>query len=257
MKSLLLLIISLFASRCLAAASIEGAHERIYFYLVYEFDIAVWGTGKGFISTECRGSNADESCTFNEFINYIETGSAVNTPTYYDGIPGGLFTIGTIGQIVDALTALNNRWNTDPSRIVIGRKELIGLWKDLGNALDRGVYEAQAKGISVTRHLANAQLVLGEVSRHRAAALNPRVRSHMGSAVKDVLWQIVDKESQRVKWQEIDWEKTVATNPQLLDPSSTTSKKVFTELQNFWKVRENAIDKTVSYKVNDSLRACF
>lgn len=167
--------------------------------------------------------------------------------------------------MVQALIEFINEFSTSWDRVIVGRKDLIGLYTDLGHTLDETRRKAATLGINTRRFLDNALLVMGAISQYRDAALNPKILKQMASSVKDVLWQIANKEiqdfengqSDRTRWQEIDWQATVEKNPALSDPNGNVYKEVGRQLSNFYTDKGNAYDLTIKYKVGNSIRLCY
>ncbi|KAK7419257.1 hypothetical protein QQX98_003409 [Neonectria punicea] len=239
------------------AATIVEAYDRVYAYVVYDLDVTVWGPGKGYIAPKCMGSRADKSCTFNEFINFIEVGSADSEPAYYtlDGTyyltPGTIVSLGTTLR-----DALKNPANWAYGLIPL-RSSHVGIWNDFGFIIDQAASVAPQRDIQIGRHLKNVEMVLGAVSQSRASALNSKTLSQLSSNVKNVVWQIVEKESDYLtnKWNEIDWDATIKKYPAMSDPGSNLFESVTAELKTLHS--NNAGEVTVRRKVMDMVHLCF
>ncbi|WYZ45605.1 hypothetical protein EsH8_VIII_000921 [Colletotrichum jinshuiense] len=253
----LLPLLTLFGP-CLAAES-EGALERVYLFALYDFEATVWGVGKGYIATKCRGTVLpDKRCNLNEFINFLEFGTAANSPSYYDLASDFYLTAGSLQQIVQALSDIVDRWGDDVwGRAVTGRKSFVGLWNDVGQAFARTSARAADLGRSVGREMGNAKLVLGEVSRARAGPVNARMFTTLRNNIQDIVFASVERSVAWNKWQEIDWERTIRLNPTLMDPNSDASKVLFNTVNNFYTLPENARALTINTKVGDTLRTCY
>lgn len=231
----------------------------LYYYTVYELDVAVWGVHNGYIATGCIGNGKDNSCTFNEFVNFIAFGEAANSPSYYDMASGYALAPGDIMVIVGTL---RDKFSTVPAafeRLVRGRRSPIGVWNDMGFAIEKGAIEGAAKDIDITRHLKNAHLVAGAISEVRASILNSAVRKQLVERVKSAVWQTVEKESQYVgkPWQEIEWEKTVEKYPEMKDPNSQLFKDVTEALDDFYQDKANAKGLTIKQKIERTIAGCF
>lgn len=83
------IVLGLVLSSGCVASTLEEAYEKIYTYVLYDLDVSVWGVGNGHVAAGCVSqSRSDSKCTFNEFVNYIQTGKATDTPSYYE-LPSG------------------------------------------------------------------------------------------------------------------------------------------------------------------------
>ncbi|KAF7550316.1 hypothetical protein G7Z17_g5811 [Cylindrodendrum hubeiense] len=239
------------------AASITEGYDRVYYYVVYDLDVTAWGLGKGYLAPDCRGSRSDKSCNFDEFINFIEFGEASDSPSYYDLESNFELTPGTVivtgAAIVDAIQDPHTFYDN----LMPGRQSALGIWNDLGYVVDQGISVSAQRDISISRHLKNAEMVLGAVSQSRSALLNSKTLSQLSSNVKDVVWQIVEKESQYVenKWNEINWDETIKAHPDMSNPKSTLFKAVTKELQTTYG--SNAVEMSVKRKVLEMVHLCF
>ncbi|KAJ3951800.1 hypothetical protein N0V92_011782 [Colletotrichum tropicale] len=122
----------------------------------------------------------------------------------------------------------------------------------------RMVYDmAVTRDIPSGQHLENVEVVLGAVSQSRAAQLNSKTLSLLSSNVKDVIWQIVEKESVFVgnRWKEIDWDATIKKYPDMSKPNSDLFKEVTAELKTLHG--NNAAEVTVRRKVMNMVYLCF
>ncbi|KAH7140390.1 hypothetical protein B0J13DRAFT_637920 [Dactylonectria estremocensis] len=239
------------------ATTIVEAYDRIYAYVVYDLDTTVWGVGKRYIAPKCLGSRADKSCTFNEFINFIEIGEASPTPAYYTLDGTYYFTPSTLVALSTALRdALKNPqpwWEN----LVSSRKSHTGIWNDLGFVVDQASSVAPQRDVEIGRHLQNAEMVMGAISLSRSSAINTKTLAELRTNVKNVLWEITQKETVYLqnKWDEVDWDKMVKKWPDLTNPSSTLFKDVTKQLRTIHS--NNAGEMTVKRKVMDSVHLCF
>lgn len=255
----LLGVAALFAPCALAAFDPVEAYEMLYYYTIYDLDVSVWGPKNGYVAPACSGSGDNGRCRFNEFVNFIAFGDAANSPSYYDMGSGYSMAPGDVMVIVGTLM---DKFETAPaafSRLIRGRRSAIGVWNDLGFAMDKGAVEGAAKDISISRQLKNAELVLGAVKDVRASILNSEIRKQLISRVKDAVWQTVEQESQFVQkpWQEIEWEKTVAAYPDMANPESQLFKQVTEALNDFYTDKQNAKGLTIQQKIGKTLAGCF
>lgn len=135
---------------CLGELDPVDAALTIYAYFVYDLDAAVWGPGNGQVATKCHGARESGICTFgthlewppsektllltndtDEFVNYLATGKAADTPKYYDSSAGFSFFPADVVNMVEAIRYVNglqNPWG----KVIVGRKTKIGLLRDLG-----------------------------------------------------------------------------------------------------------------------------
>ncbi|KAK2728198.1 hypothetical protein CKAH01_11192 [Colletotrichum kahawae] len=258
MKCTVALMLLAFAAPAFALTFVE-AYDRVYAYMIYDMDVTVWGPGKGYIAPKCMGSRSDQSCTFNEFINFVEFGEAASSPTYYtlDGTyyltPSTIYTIGDALRGVIKSESGQTWWHG----LFPSRKSHTGIWNDFGFVIDQSTSVAPQRDIPIGRHLENVEMVLGAVSQSRAAQLNSKTLGLLSSNVKDVIWQIVEKESAFVdnKWNEIDWDATIKKYPDMSKPNSDLFKKVTAELRTLHG--NNAAEVTVRRKVMDMVHLCF
>jgi hypothetical protein len=66
--------------------------------------------------------------------------------------------------------------------------------------------------------------------------LNPNVQKQLKTNVKDVIWQIVNKEgASGHKWQQINREETIRKNSDMANPKSALFKAVISELNSIFK----------------------
>ncbi|KAK7432201.1 hypothetical protein QQZ08_001146 [Neonectria magnoliae] len=223
------------------AATIVEAYDRVYAYVVYDLDVTVWGPGKGYIAPKCMGSRADESCTFNEFINFIEVGSADSEPAYYT-LDGTYYL--TADTLISLSTTLRDALKNPQAwfdGLIPSRRSHTGIWNDFGFVIDQAASVAPQRDIQIGRHLQNVETTLSQLS----------------SNVKNVIWQIVERESAYLtnKWNEVDWDATIKKYPDMSNPNSNLFKEVTAELRTLHN--NNAGEVTVKRKVMDMVSLCF
>ncbi|EOO02144.1 hypothetical protein UCRPA7_2353 [Phaeoacremonium minimum UCRPA7] len=242
------------------AADLDGALDRVYVYLLYDLDCTVWGPGKGYIATGCKGQVLeDKRCNFNELINFIEFGTATNSPAYYELDNSFNFTVGTIAQIGDVLHQINIAWNEDTSadRIIKGRQTWTGLWNDFSYATKRTFDRAVESGLNIERDSANIKIALGELLNVRVAPLNSKIATHLAEQVREVKFRYIDRKNSFGQWTEIDWDETIRQNPALMDPKTDMYKLLTKTMKNYFTLPENTQALTVNTKAGQSLRPCY
>ncbi|KAJ0328215.1 hypothetical protein COL922a_013316 [Colletotrichum nupharicola] len=220
----------------------------LYFYTVYELDVEVFGVGKGYIALGCRGTGTGNRCIYNKFVSYIETGNATPTPTIYDIKSKWEF---TLNSITDIMT---------PTRLRDGRKTYVGVWTDLGYAVEKGRIVGVTNDISITRHLANINGVLASVAEYRRGDANTKLMDHLKGRVTDVVWETVNREAEyrtNYNWQEIEWEKTIQSNPAMKDPTRELFKEVTYQLERHLRTAESRNANTINAKVASTIKTCF
>lgn len=255
---LLVLLAAVPAAQAGEAEDQAAALDMLYFYTVYDMDVEVWGVYNGYIGTKCSGSGIDNRCTFDEFVNFVVFGTADSKPSYYDLPSGYTVTPGDVLTITNFLRKGIKNWKFIFSNISPTRKSAVGVWSDLGFAVEKDKVVGGERNIDLSRHVKNAHMVLGAVSDHRASLLNPNVQKQLKTSVKDVIWQIANKEgASGYKWQQINWEETVRKNPDMANPKSDLFKAVTAELNTIFKDGDFAKTLTINNKVNTQLKGCF
>lgn len=171
------------------------ALDLLYFYIVYEMDVEVWGVYNGYIGTKCSGSGEKNRCTFAEFVNFVAFGTADSKPSYYDLAPSGYsLAPGDVLTITNFPRGGIKNWKLIRSNISPTRTSAVGIWSDLGFAVEKDRVVGGQKNIDLSRHAKNAELVLGAVSQHRMSLLNPKVYKQLKTNVNNVVWQVANKE---------------------------------------------------------------
>lgn len=61
--------------------NLAGGFERVWFWYAYQIDLEVFGQGNNFIAAGCKGNGAHGSCTFNEFIKWINNSDSLPSIT--------------------------------------------------------------------------------------------------------------------------------------------------------------------------------
>ncbi|KAM0544198.1 hypothetical protein ACHAPJ_011949 [Fusarium lateritium] len=244
-----------FVTSSLAELTYVEAYDRVFAYVLYDLDVTVWGPGKGYMAPTCRGSRSDKSCTFDEFINFVTFGEAASSPSYYELDGSYQLTTGTIVALADAIMRLSSGRFID--NVFYTKASELRIWNDYGFVIDGSQTVAPQRDISISRHLKNLEMVLGAVSISRGAALNMESLATLRNNVKDVIWQVSEKEDDFIKrkWTEIDWDETVKNYPDMKKPDTDMFKAITDQLQDFnMKHRE---ELTVKYKVMNMPLTCF
>ncbi|KAF4906589.1 hypothetical protein CGCF415_v007961 [Colletotrichum fructicola] len=265
--SLLIAVVGLVSQICAESDyTLIDAADMLYFYTVYELDVEVFGVGKGYIALGCRGTGTGNRCTYNEFVSYIETRSATPTPTIYDIKSKWEFTLNSITDIMTATfewrsTSINEPKKDDRfRRLRDGRKTYVGVWTDLGYAVEKGRIVGVTNDISITRRLANINGVLASVAEYRRGDANTKLMDHLKGRVTDVVWETVNREAEyrtNYNWQEIEWEKTIQSNPAMKDPTSELFKEVTYQLERHLRTAESRNANTINAKVASTIKKCF
>ncbi|KAF4958412.1 hypothetical protein FSARC_11029 [Fusarium sarcochroum] len=255
MKWPIVLLSLAFATPSLAELTYVEAYDRVFAFVLYDLDVTVWGPGKGYIAPKCRGSRSDESCTFDEFINFVEFGEAASSPSYYELDGSYQLTTSTIVALADAIMRLSGGKFID--NVFETKSSELRIWNDYGFVIDGSQTVAPQRDISISRHLKNLEMVLGAVSLSRGAALNMESLATLRNNMKTVIWQVTEKESDFIKrkWTEIDWDETVKKYPEMKDPNSVMFKEITDQLQDFNKNHREKL--TVKHKVMNMPLTCF
>jgi len=257
------LLASLLVGQSLCATIIDAA-DVLYYFSVYELDVKVWGTGSGYVATGCRGSRSDGSCNYTEFVNYLYDGEASNSPVFPEIESSWQFSPGASLAIITTtwnILSESNKEGTSAmyTRLIDGREAKVGIWSDMGFAIEKGRVQGAAKDISIGRHLANVRGILSAVSEFRHADANTRLMDHLRDNVRSVVWETVEREAQyrESNWQEIEWEKTVKNNPDMKDPTSNLFKEVTNQINEHLGKAGVIQAKTINAKAARSLQLCF
>ncbi|KAI6784763.1 uncharacterized protein J7T54_007856 [Emericellopsis cladophorae] len=248
-----------FVRTCSAIEEVEAARV-IYFYTVYDLDVEVWGQGNGYIAPECKGVVIpDGRCTFDEFVNFVDTGEASTNPKYHDLTNSFSFLPGDINAMVLALDALDAKIEDVTDKVVRGRRSAVGIWDDLATIVDKDHARAEARNINTRRHFTNLKEALTGVTAHTSAHLEMGTLDRMRSYRKDVIWKIVNRESEYRKagWQKIDWQATIAANPDLAYADSNLYQNTAKALKGFDTLRGTMAEKSIAYKTANTFNACF
>lgn len=253
----------LFAARGLTFTLIDAV-DYLYFYTVYDLDVTVFGVGNGYMAPKCKGSGEGGRCNYNEFVNYIQDGTPSATPAYAEVSGDWQFTPGSSANIILASYEILSKSNKEPNsdvytRLRDGRKTSVGIWNDLGFAVEKGRVTGATKDINIGRHMANVKGVLSAVTEFRRADANTKLLDHLKGRVKDAVWETVDRESkfQQSKWQEIEWEKTVKFNPDMKDPKSELFKEVTYQMNEHFKNAKVITAKTINAKLARTANLCL
>ncbi|KAL2207005.1 hypothetical protein CC79DRAFT_1386304 [Sarocladium strictum] len=262
MKLSVLVSIALATGRALAEVAQDTALDVLYYYSLYDLNYEIWGKGGGAIANKCRGSGKDSRCTFTEFTNYITTGKATSQPVIYD-IPSdwhfGSGDVTTLYAAFDELIA-GDRTTVKYTTLVDGTKTKTEVWEKLGYILREDHLKSRKGYSDMERFLGNIRQVMDAALNYRKADLGPKTLSGLRSRLKDVLWQTVENSSKfkEKSWQELDWEKTVKANPDLLNPKSELFKQVTYALNQVVKGDPALmVEKTLNAELARQVKLCF
>ncbi|KAI1115626.1 hypothetical protein F5Y14DRAFT_409771 [Nemania sp. NC0429] len=69
-----------------------GGYERLYYWWVYQMEVHVYGgdATRMTMGIGCEGTGRFNTCNFNQFINYISSGYASDSPSYLDHNPSAM-----------------------------------------------------------------------------------------------------------------------------------------------------------------------
>lgn len=241
---------------------VDEAARILYYYTAYDLDVTVNGVGKGYISPNCRGSAiADGRCTFDEFVNFIFFDKASQTPAYYEleeEEPSILPQ--DVAAIIEFLGDLKSDLEPglEEDRVVKGRRSPIGIFNDIGTIIDKDHGRAGSLKIDISRHWENMQEALAGLRDAQKAVLQTGLATAL-SDMKDVSWAIVARHSNYLNslYTGVDWELTIKDNPELLVPSSDLYKNAVKALQDYDELEATRKQKTMAYKAQSLLNACF
>lgn len=230
-------------------------------YVFYDMDVDIWGVYNGYIASKCTGSGKNKRCTFDEFVNFVVFGTAASKPSYYDLPSGYSLSSGDVLMLTnfirEKLKEAHKEVKAKYDRISEGRKTSVGIWSDLGYALNKDKVVGADKHIDLDQRLRNIHMMMGAVSLHRSKIFRAGTLDKMKESVKDVKWQISERQSQGQKWREINWEETVRKNPDMANPKSDLFRAVTEELNTIYKDKDFSRELTISNKVNAQMRGCL
>jgi hypothetical protein len=249
------------SSGCVAS-TLEEAYEKIYIYALYDLDVSVWGVGKGYVATGCAvQSRSDKKCTFNEFVNYIQTGKATDTPSYYELPSGFYFTFGSIAQIADALNSIVDKWEDAPGRIISGRKTLTGLRKDMARTLQLTVDKAKTIGYRYTTRVEELKRIMDGMILFQSSRYHSNMIDWLKGTVSNLEWEVKltkgNLPTVPIEIVQIDWNIMVRKYPSLLDPSSKLSQALTNELNEFYKHDLNSNERDAMRMKSEISRVCL
>lgn len=252
-------MLAVFVRPCLATISEVDAATLLYYYTCYDFDVEVWGQGKGYISPGCKGSSLKGGrCTLDEFVNYIMNGVSSTKPSYYEFSSDFSLYIGDVMAIVDGLREVKEMVGGRVPRVIRGQSKAIRLFDDLAIVNDLNHQRAQKQNIGVRRHWTNILEAMGGLRLYLSAKTEGTFAERMarwdGAIVK-----IVEREdkyiNQKVKM--ADWEATVMVNPDLADPTSNTYKNTVKYIKGFNNQEGTLMEKAMAAKIADTLKQCL
>lgn len=257
MRALSLLIGFVALARpCLSLEEVEAARV-LYYYVAYDLDVQVWGPGKGYLAPDCKGVViSDGRCTLDEFANFISFGEASTEPSYYDLSSDVSLYPGDTAAIVNALLKIKE---VREEVFVKGRRSPIGIFEDLAQIVDKDYKRAGSQNQRIKRHMGNIEKALGGLRIYQAAKLESGLVERLKSYQKDVVWKIVQEESdyRKKSWNKIDWRATVQANPDLAYAQSTLYKNTVKALKGFEQLEGTLTERHMAYKAANTFNACF
>lgn len=262
MKLSVFVAIGFAAGSTLAEVAQDTALDILYYYSLYDFNWAIWGKGGGAIANKCRGSGEDGRCNFTEFTNYITTGKAASQPVIYDIPSDWHFVAGDVITLYSAFDEIiaGDRTTVKYTYLVDGTKTKTEVWGKLGYILREDSLRSRKGYNDVPRMLGNIRQVMDAALDYRKAEFHPKTLSGLRSRLKDVLWETVENSSKfrEKSWQELDWEKTVKSNPDLLNPKSELFKQVTYALNQVVKGDPALmVEKTLNAELARQVKLCF
>ncbi|KAH6693875.1 hypothetical protein F5X68DRAFT_187641 [Plectosphaerella plurivora] len=212
-----------------AATSAVHASILLHVYVNYDLDVEVNGVGNNTIAQWCRGSGPNKRCNFDEFVNYIQSGAATASPSYFEYSSGFSFFTGDVAAIIDALRRIATYQGEDyrVERFVKGRKSAIGIFHDLSRIADANFKVADNKGMQYGVRRANIKESLRAVSYYTSANAQEGIVDRI-KAINGVLLKTSERSHEYAKGrnQRIDWRELVNANPALKDRNSELFKTV-------------------------------
>lgn len=244
------------AGSCKAIEAVEAA-KVLYYYTVYDLDSRMWGTG--YVAPKCKGTRDDGKCTFDEFVNYIKTGDASASPSYYTVESGFSFFAGDIMAMITALMKIDAIPANHIPRLMQGRTTAQGLFDDLAHVIDEDHQRADSKQIGITRHKNNIQQALGGLRAHLSAKAEGGLAARLQNWNRDVVWKIVQRENAYVKdqWKKVDWQATVLANPELKNPKSNLYMNTVKTIKGEKNLVGNLQDRTMAIKAAETFNQCY
>lgn len=212
-----------------AETSAVHAAILLHVFVNYDLDVEVNGVGNNTIAQWCRGSGPNKRCNFNEFVNYIQSGAATASPSYFDYTSGFSFFTGDVAAIIDALRRIATYAGEDyrVERFVKGRKSAIGIFHDLSRIANENFKIADNKGMQYGVRRANIKESLRAVSYYTSVNAQEGIIDRI-KAINNVILKTTERTHEYAKGrnQRIDWRELVNANPDLKDRNSQLFKSV-------------------------------
>ncbi|KAH7361585.1 hypothetical protein B0T11DRAFT_297148 [Plectosphaerella cucumerina] len=231
----------------------------LHVYVNYDFDIAVNGVGKNTIAQWCRGSGENKRCTFDEFVNYIQSGAATASPSYFEYSSGFSFFTGDVAAIIDALRRIATYQGEDyrVERFVKGRKSAIGIFHDLSRIADANFKAADNKGMQYGVRRQNIKESLRAVSYYASVSAQEGIVDRI-KAINGILLKTSERSHEYAKGRNnrIDWREIVNANPDLKDRNSELYKTVASTIRGQTNERASMYTQSVANNVAAVLASC-
>ncbi|KAI1361352.1 hypothetical protein F5Y08DRAFT_314929 [Xylaria arbuscula] len=203
-----------------SARGSAGAYERLYYWFVYRAEVTVYGSDsdKWTMGGGCMGSGTHDSCTFNQFINWVSNGEADENPSY----PETNFNPTSQEDINNAADSLSDAINSGDledvvaSRVNKNAKGWFATWRNVAHATYAAKAEVVSRGDSVNTvigdELKMAEFCLNSVDAYRRLDHFEKMRTHFNNKFPDltVVWRV--KTTNEIEWREIDVPATHTMN---------------------------------------------
>ena len=235
------------------------AMEIIHYYLNYELDVFVNGQGNTTIARQCRGSGDDNKCTFDEFINYVRTGTASQSPSYYEFDSGFSLVIGDTYNIIVAVQNAHTGGNEEINRIIKGRQTAVGLFDDLARIADAN-YKAPMTDDRRARVRSlnfSISVTLRGVASY-ATMMNKTGMLDRLRGIRDITWREarIENEFNRDGYRKVDWRATVFANSALGNRNSRIFQNVADELRKYTGMTAYREAASIAGKAQLTVRSC-
>jgi hypothetical protein len=240
------------------ASTVEEALDHLYAYVLHDFDGQVFGPGKGHVGAGCIGSTrSSKRCTINEFVNFVQTGTASENPAYFNLPPDYAITGDVAIYITEALVEKVGTWTKQYGRIVPGVNSDRGLRSAMADTVQLTIARAKSTGVAYEGRVKDLNLIMGFIVKHFRAKTSTDVLAYLQDKVRDVTWRtrvgtgLLNSKT----WVEIQWDRMLELYPTLADPNSALSKKVRDAIKAFYEEDENErTAATLSLRVSANVR---
>ncbi|KAH7349394.1 hypothetical protein B0T11DRAFT_358293 [Plectosphaerella cucumerina] len=241
------------------ASTVEEALDHLYAYVLHDFDGQVFGPGKGHVGAGCIGSTrSSKRCTINEFVNFVQTGTASENPSYYNLPPDYIITADVAVYVTEALAAKVGTWTKQYGRIVPGVKSDRGLRSAMTDTVKLTIARAKSTGVAYEQRVDDLNLIMGFIVMHFRAKISTDVLEYLKDKVRSVTWRtrvgtgLLDGQT----WVEIQWDRMLELYPTLADPNSALSKEVRDVIKTFYEEdEEERTAATLSLRASANVKA--